>query len=76
MSKELHFIVRYDIETKQWNLDIDTLDAKFQSEYVFDTETQEWIDINDNPETEKIYSDKEQALAKLLQIYSETLLSE
>lgn len=43
MSKQVHFVVAVDLETKRWWIDDGTFTARFGSdEGTWDTETQEW----------------------------------
>jgi hypothetical protein len=42
MSKEHHFIVKFNEETGVWSWDTDTEEARFDNETIFNSETNEW----------------------------------
>ena len=44
---QYHFVVMYDIETGEFQMDYDTQDAVFSDGPVFDKETQEWRLLED-----------------------------
>ena len=66
MSKQYHFVVQFDTESKEFSLDIDTLNANFNSGVAFDTIEQEWIP-NPDFEQETDYVEKENILSGWLQ---------
>lgn len=64
--RQYHFVIMYDEQTGTWDLDIDTLNVKFNSELIFDVNNQVWRDIDEDPEGYLIYLTKEAALAEIL----------
>jgi hypothetical protein len=42
MTKQIHFVVLYDEETDTFEMDYETLGAKFNDETVWDVETEVW----------------------------------
>jgi len=54
MSKQYHFVVVYDTETKEWSTEPD-VSMNFDSGDVWDTKTQEWeFNTCDTPEQNAI----------------------
>ena len=54
MSKQYHFVVVYDTETKEWSTEPD-VSMNFDSGDVWDTETQEWeFNTLETPEADAI----------------------
>jgi hypothetical protein len=54
MSKQYHFVVVYDTETKEWSTEPD-VSMNFDSGDVWDNETQEWeFNTCDTPEQNAI----------------------
>jgi hypothetical protein len=47
VSKQYHFVVCYDTETNEFEVDYDTQDAKFDYAPVYDTTTGEWEGYSD-----------------------------
>jgi hypothetical protein len=43
MSKQIHFVVYYDIDEKKYYLDDETLMVKFDERAWFDDELEEWV---------------------------------
>jgi hypothetical protein len=64
--RQYHFVIMFDEQTGSWDLDIDTLNAKFNNELIFDINTQTWRDVEEDPEGYLIYLQKEAALAEIL----------
>ena len=62
--KQYHFIIMFNEETGAWDLDIDTLIAKFDGYYVFDNNTQDWETLTD--ETYDAYVQLEAQVADML----------
>ena len=46
-KREYHFVVRYDADTDEFDMDYDTLMAKFHDSPIYDSETGEWIRLRD-----------------------------
>lgn len=67
MSKQYHFVVQFDTETNEFSLDIDTLNANFNSGVIFDTETQEWVADPEADNLETGYFASEDILAGWLE---------
>ena len=42
MSKNHHFIVSYDTDTGEWDIDIDAETSRFNNETVYDNDTDQW----------------------------------
>jgi len=42
MSKQIHYVVRYDTETRTFSIDMDTANAVFGNGNVYDAITDEW----------------------------------
>ena len=62
--KQYHFVIMFDEQTGAWDLDIDTLNAKFDGDLIFDNNHQEWETLNE--ETYDIYCQLEAQLANIL----------
>lgn len=45
---QYHFVVMYDDYNDEFVMDYDTQDAKFKGAPLFDTTTNEWIDLEEN----------------------------
>lgn len=63
MSKQQHFVVVVEEDGKMW-IDYDTAYAKFDGFYTFDTDTEEWLDTQD--ESYKEYETASELLFDLL----------
>lgn len=48
MSKQIHFVVMYDTETGEFEMDYETQDDRFRQGYIFDTDKQEWSRVSDD----------------------------
>ena len=68
MSKQYHFVVQFDTETNEFSLDIDTLNANFNSGVIFDTETQEWVEGTESDNLDEGYFPVEDNLAGWLRV--------
>jgi hypothetical protein len=42
MGKQYHFVVVYDTETNEFEVDYDTQEAKFDNEPIWNNQTEEW----------------------------------
>lgn len=76
MSKQYHFVVQFDTESKEFSLDIDTLNANFNNGVVFDTTTQEWVADPEADNLEEGYFASEDILAGWLQKANSTIQEE
>jgi hypothetical protein len=45
MGKQHHFVVYYDENTNQWNVDYDTQDIKFDNKPIYDPAEDEWLNV-------------------------------
>lgn len=45
MSRQYHYVVMFDTETKEFSVDVDTTIARFDDEPVFDTDKDAWVEI-------------------------------
>lgn len=63
MSKQQHFVVVVEEDGSAW-VDYDTAYAKFDGFYTFDTDTEEWLDTQD--ESYKEYETASELLFDLL----------
>jgi hypothetical protein len=66
VAKQIHFVVAYNTEIKQFEMDYDTLDAKFNDGCVFDTETQEWEEVDETHGVSDISYEAGDALAEAI----------
>lgn len=66
MAKQIHFVVAYNTETKQFEMDYDTLDVKFNDGIVFDTDTQEWEELDETHGVRDISYEAGDALAEAI----------
>ena len=66
MSKQYHFVVYYDSESKTWEMDYQTQDAKFDGAPIFDSETGEWEFLADDvwEDDESVYNRAGDLLAR------------
>lgn len=76
MSKQYHFVVQFDTETNEFSLDIDTLNANFNSGVIFDTTTQEWVEGTEADNLETGYFASEDILAGWLEKANSTIQEE
>ncbi len=75
MTKQTHFIVTYNHETREFNYDVEETLAKFGSEWVWNDETNKWEDLK-LPENEGFVQDGEDALIVALNEHGLKLLGE
>ena len=61
---QYHYVVCYDEETDTFEIDIDTTMAKFDNFVAFDSDRQEWEDLDELMEAD--YVDYESMLAEKL----------
>ena len=47
MSKQYHFVVRYDAEANEFDVDYDTQDAKFWPGPIYDVKRDLWVRLDD-----------------------------
>lgn len=74
MSKQFHFVVQYDTDTREFSLDLDTLYARFPDGFTFDTAYGEWQ--TPEPDEEQEYLNHEDFLSGWLQQINEELNAE
>lgn len=70
---QYHFIVSWDAATRTWSVDVDTLDAKFDGEVVWDEDKQVWANIRFDDDLREAFVEREDALAAILAEYNEAL---
>lgn len=46
MSRQIHFVVRYDSDTDEFDIDYETQDARFHDGYIYDTDSNEWSRVS------------------------------
>lgn len=64
--RQYHYVVMFNEITNEWEIDVDTLVAKFDGEVIFDVNTQKWYSGEEDPDGERVYlSLEEELLAKL-----------
>jgi hypothetical protein len=71
-SIQYHFVVRWDESDNAWNIDPETLDAKFDAEIAWDELSNNWLSYRDNEDLREKFVEREDALASLLQTYNLT----
>ena len=47
MSRQIHFVVMYDTETGEFEMDYESQDNYFRQGYIWDTDKQEWSRVSD-----------------------------
>lgn len=47
MSRQIHFVVMYDTESGEFEVDYDTQSVRFPEGYIYDTNTEEWSRVSD-----------------------------
>ena len=63
MTKQHHFVVVFDEETGEFEVDFDTQEAKFDGKPIYDLDTEEWEGITEQIEDENsIYNRSADAL--------------
>jgi hypothetical protein len=73
---QFHFVVRWDEASRAWSVDAETLDAKFDTEVIWDEDSNTWISYREDNDLRSNFLDKEDALAILLQDFNDTLHEE
>lgn len=73
MSKQYHFVVVYDTDTKRWSVDPETLDANFPNGEVWDTTAEEWEGFRNTDELSEDFISREDVLSEILRDYNELL---
>ena len=73
---QYHFVVVWNEASGTWEVDAETLDAKFDTEVIFDTHSQTWVSYEDDDDLRAEFLDKENALATLLQDFNNALNEE
>jgi hypothetical protein len=63
MAKQYHYVVCYDTETKQFSLDAETLDNRFDHGEVWNTVANEWESFQNTEELEADFIAIEDKLA-------------
>jgi len=63
MTRQYHFVIMFDEETKQWDFDIDNEEVAFNNGTIYNKETQEW---EFGYEGDGVYNDTDRKLAELL----------
>ena len=64
---QYHFIVSWDEASQRWAVDVDTLDAKFDAEVVWDEDQQEWLSYREDDALRAEFTAIENSLAELLE---------
>lgn len=73
---QYHFVVRWDEASSAWEVDAETLDAKFDTEVIWDADSNNWISYKEDDDLRAEFLDKEDALAILLQDFNNALHEE
>jgi hypothetical protein len=73
---QFHFVVRWDEASRAWSVDAETLDAKFDTEVIWDEDSNTWISYKEDDNLRSSFLDKEDALAILLQDFNDRLHEE
>ena len=63
MTRQYHFVIMFDEETKQWDFDIDNEEVAFNNGTIYNIETGEW---EFGYEGDGVYNDTDRKLAELL----------
>jgi hypothetical protein len=71
-SIQYHFVVRWDESSNAWGVDPETLDAKFDAEIAWDELSNTWLSYRSDDELREKFTEREDALASLLQSYNLT----
>lgn len=45
---QYHYVIMYDDETDEFQMDYDTQDVKFNGAPLFDTKTDTWVELEEN----------------------------
>lgn len=72
MSKQYHYVVMFDEDTKEWSIEWDTTDIMLEQVEgtIFDTKTTEWTPSSDDEDTQDKYRDNSDILVDLLKSYN------
>lgn len=73
MSKQYHFVVNYDTDTKRWSIDPETLEAQFHNGEVWDKTAEEWEGFRNTDEMEEDFTSREDVLSEILRDYNQLL---
>jgi hypothetical protein len=73
---QYHFVVRWDEASCSWAVDAETLDAKFDTEVIWDEDSNTWISYKEDDDLRSNFFDKEDALASILQNFNDALQEE
>lgn len=47
-SRQIHFVVLYDSESNEFEMDYETQDARFDDGYIYNTHTNEWSKVSED----------------------------
>jgi len=72
MSKQYHYVVMFDEDTKEWSIEWDTTDVMLEQveNTVFHKDTTEWTMSSVDEDTEQDYRDTSDVLADILNNYN------
>jgi hypothetical protein len=73
---QYHLVVRWDEASRSWSVDAETLDAKFDTEVIWDEDSNTWISYKEDDDLRSNFFDKEDALASILQNFNDALQEE
>lgn len=73
---QYHFVVRWDEASRSWAVDAETLDAKFDTEVIWDEDSNTWISYKEDDDLRSNFFDKEDALASIFQDFNDALHEE
>ncbi len=67
---QYHFVVVWNEASGTWEVDSETLDAKFDTEVIWDKDSNNWVSYEDDDELREDFTNKEDALATILQQFN------
>lgn len=67
---QYHFVVVWNEASGTWEVDAETLDAKFDTEVIWDKDSNNWVSYEDDEELRNDFTNKEDALATILQQFN------
>ena len=67
---QYHFVVVWNEASGTWEVDAETLDAKFDTEVIWDKDSNNWVSYEDDEELREDFTNKEDALATILQQFN------
>jgi beta-xylosidase len=67
---QYHFVVVWNEASGTWEVDAETLDAKFDTEVIWDKDSNNWVSYEDDDELREDFTNKEDALATILQQFN------